>query len=147
MRLPRGCIPWRAITGFWPGSTSVGLATNRFEDVPPSLRFFAGGDQSVRGYGYETLSPENDNGVPVGGRYVMVGSAEYQYEFVDNWRAAVFVDHGNAVNDLFDPLATGAGVGIRWVSPVGPLRLDVAKGLDPEFGGGWRIHFSMGPEL
>nr|WP_297400229.1 autotransporter assembly complex family protein [uncultured Marinobacter sp.] len=124
-----------------------GVATNRFEDVPPSLRFFAGGDQSVRGYGYETLSPENDNGVPVGGRYVMVGSAEYQYEFVDNWRAAVFVDHGNAVNDLFDPLATGAGVGIRWVSPVGPLRLDVAKGLDPEFGGGWRIHFSMGPEL
>lgn len=123
------------------------VATNRFEDVPPSLRFFAGGDQSVRGYGYETLSPENDNGVPVGGRYLMVGSAEYQYQFADQWRAALFVDHGNAINQLNDPLATGAGVGIRWISPVGPLRLDIAKGLDPQFGGGWRIHFSMGPEL
>ena len=51
------------------------------------------------------------------------------------------------MDDLSDPLATGAGVGIRWISPVGPLRLDVAKGLDPEFGGEWRVHFSMGPEL
>lgn len=123
------------------------VATNRFSDVPPSLRFFAGGDQSVRGYGYETLSPENDNGVPVGGRFLMVGSGEYQYQFADKWRAAVFVDHGNAINDLNDPLATGAGIGIRWISPVGPLRLDIAKGLDRDLGGDWRIHFSMGPEL
>ncbi|WP_417500827.1 autotransporter assembly complex protein TamA [Marinobacter sp.] len=124
-----------------------GVGTNRFEDVPPSLRFFAGGDQSVRGYGYQTLSPENDNGVAVGGRYTVVGSAEYQYQFAEKWRAALFVDHGNAINDLFDPLATGAGAGIRWISPLGPLRLDIAKGLNPEFGGEWRVHFSMGPEL
>lgn len=124
-----------------------GVATNRFENVPPSLRFFGGGDQSVRGYGYQTLSPENDNGVPVGGRYTMVGSAEYQYQFAEQWRAAMFFDHGNAINDLLDPLASGAGVGIRWISPLGPLRLDIAKGLNPEFGGEWRIHFSMGPEL
>ena len=124
-----------------------GVATNSFSDVPPSLRFFAGGDQSVRGYGYETLSPRDDNGVAVGGRFQLVGGVEYQYEFVRNWRVAAFVDKGNAVNDVFDRLATGAGLGIRWVSPVGPLRLDVAKGLDEEFGGGWRIHFSMGPEL
>jgi len=124
-----------------------GLATNSFTDVPPSLRFFAGGDQSVRGYGYETLSPLNANNATEGGRYLIAGSVEYQYEFVNNWRAALFVDHGNAVNNLLDPLATGAGVGVRWISPVGPLRLDLAKGLNPEFGGGWRIHFSMGPEL
>nr|WP_228260841.1 autotransporter assembly complex family protein [Marinobacter orientalis] len=124
-----------------------GVATNRFSDVPPSLRFFAGGDQSVRGYGYETLSPRDDEDVAVGGRFVMVGSAEYQYQFADNWRIAAFVDEGNATDDLTDPLATGAGLGIRWISPVGPLRLDIAKGLDPEFGGEWRIHFSMGPEL
>jgi translocation and assembly module TamA len=124
-----------------------GVATNRFRDVPPSLRFFAGGDQSVRGYGYETLSPEDEDGTAVGGRYLMVGSVEYQYEFRRNWRAAVFFDHGNAIDDLFDPLASGTGVGIRWVSPVGPLRLDFAQGLDPEFGGDWRVHFSMGPEL
>lgn len=124
-----------------------GVGTNRFEDVPPSLRFFAGGDQSVRGYGYQTLSPENNNGVPVGGRYMVVGSAEYQYQFAEKWRAALFFDHGNAINDLFDPLVSGAGVGIRWISPLGPLRFDLAKGLNPEFGGEWRIHFSMGPEL
>jgi translocation and assembly module TamA len=85
--------------------------------------------------------------VAIGGRYLMVGSVEYQYEFTENWRVAAFVDEGNAMDDLSDPLATGVGLGIRWISPVGPLRLDVAKGLDPEFGGEWRIHFSMGPEL
>ena len=78
---------------------------------------------------------------------MMVGSLEYQYQFAGNWRAAIFVDEGNAVNDFSDALATGVGAGIRWISPVGPLRLDIAKGLDPEFGGEWRVHFSMGPEL
>ena len=124
-----------------------GVATNSFRDVPPSLRFFAGGDHSVRGYGYETLAPKDSDDVVIGGRYMVVGSAEYQYEFVRNWRVAAFIDEGNAVDDVFDPLATGVGMGIRWVSPVGPLRLDVAKGMDDQFGGGWRIHFSMGPEL
>ncbi len=123
------------------------VATNSFEDVPPSLRFFAGGDQSVRGYAYESLSPENDNGVEVGGRYLIVGSIEYQYQFANKWRVAWFFDHGNAVNDLLDPLASGAGAGLRWISPVGPLRFDIAKGLNPELGGEWRVHFSMGPEL
>ena len=85
--------------------------------------------------------------MPVGGRFLMGGSGEDQYQFADQWRAAVFVDHGNAINDLNDPLATGVGIGVRWISPVGPLRFDVAKGLDREFGGEWRIHFSMGPEL
>lgn len=124
-----------------------GVATNRFSAVPPSLRFFAGGDQSVRGYRYESLSPLSREGTAVGGRYLVVGSVEYQYEFADRWRIAAFVDKGNAVDDVFQPLATGVGGGIRWVSPVGPLRLDIAKGLDEQFGGGWRIHFSMGPEL
>ncbi len=123
------------------------VATNEFEDVPPSLRFFAGGDQSVRGYGYETLSPKDANGNDIGGRYLLVGSLEYQFPLTDNWRLAAFADEGNAVNDFFEPRASGVGVGVRWVSPVGPLRLDVAKGLDEELGGGWRIHFSMGPEL
>lgn len=124
-----------------------GIATNKFSDVPPSLRFFAGGDQSVRGYGYETLAPEDENGATAGGRYLMVGGIEYQFPLSQKWRLAAFVDKGNAVDNLSDPLATGVGIGIRWVSPVGPLRFDVAKGLDPELGGSWRLHFSMGPEL
>lgn len=122
-----------------------GIATTDYGAIPPSLRFFAGGDQSVRGYDYQTLSPEDRQGNKVGGRYMMVGSAEYQYPIAERWRIAAFVDRGNAVNNLKDKLKTGAGIGVRWVSPVGPIRLDLAKALDDP--GGFRIHFSMGPEL
>ncbi|SFM16683.1 autotransporter assembly complex protein TamA [Marinobacter zhejiangensis] len=124
-----------------------GVATNSFDDVPPSLRFFAGGDQSVRGYDYQSLSPRDDDGNLAGGRYLMVGSGEYQYSFAPHWRVAAFFDRGNAIDNLTDALVDGVGAGIRWVSPVGPLKFDIAKGLDENFGGDWRIHFSMGPEL
>lgn len=122
------------------------VATNEFDDIPPSLRFFAGGDQSVRGYGYQELSPEDRNGENIGGRYLMTSSVEYQYEFIDKWRLATFVDYGNAVNNVKDPLKTSVGVGLRWSSPIGSIRIDVAKSLsDPDED--FRIHFSMGPEL
>ena len=124
-----------------------GIATNAFEVIPPSLRFFTGGDQSVRGYGYQTLSPRDDEDERVGGRYLVVGSFEYQYPLRDRWRLATFVDHGNAIDGFSDPLVTGVGVGVRWVSPVGPIRLDLAHALDEDEGSGFRIHFSMGPEL
>lgn len=124
-----------------------GSATNGYKNnIPPSLRFFAGGDQSVRGYDYQTLSPENSDGDRIGGRYMIAGSAEYQYSVAEKWRVATFVDQGNSFNSLDLPsLKTGVGIGVRWVSPVGPLRLDLAKALDDE--GGIRLHFSMGPEL
>ena len=123
-----------------------GLTSSDFESVPPTLRFFAGGDQSVRGYDYRTLSPTDESGERIGGRYLVASSLEYQYEFIDKWRGAVFVDHGNAVDSLSDPLKTSVGLGIRWVSPVGPIRVDVAKSVsDPDEG--FRIHFAMGPEL
>lgn len=122
------------------------VATNDFSNIPPSLRFFAGGDQSIRGYGYQTLSPVDSTGENVGGQYLMTSTMEYQYEFIENWRTATFVDYGNAVDSLTDPLKTSVGLGIRWVSPIGPLRVDVARSLsDPDEG--FRIHFSMGPEL
>lgn len=124
-----------------------GIATNDFAAIPPSLRFFAGGDQSVRGYDYQTLSPRDSEGDRVGGRYLLVGSLEYQYPLRERWRLASFVDHGNAIDGLGDPLKTGVGIGVRWVSPVGPLRLDLAHALDHDEGSGFRIHFSMGPEL
>lgn len=122
------------------------LTTNDFSNLPPSLRFFAGGDQSIRGYAYQTLSPVDGSGDNIGGRYLLASTAEYQYEFIDRWRAATFVDYGNAVDSLSDPMKTSVGLGIRWVSPIGPLRVDVARSLsDPDEG--FRIHFSMGPEL
>lgn len=124
-----------------------GSATNGYKNnIPPSLRFFAGGDQSVRGYDYQTLSPKNSDGDRIGGRYLVAGSVEYQYSLTEKWRVATFVDQGNAFNTLELPsLKTGVGFGVRWVSPVGPLRLDLAKALDDD--GGIRLHFSMGPEL
>jgi translocation and assembly module TamA len=124
-----------------------GSATNGYKNnIPPSLRFFAGGDQSVRGYDYQTLSPKNSDGDRIGGRYLVAGSVEYQYSLAEKWRVATFIDQGNAFNTLELPsLKTGVGFGVRWVSPVGPLRLDLAKALDDD--GGIRLHFSMGPEL
>lgn len=128
------------------GRAQVGaIGTNDYAKVPPSLRFFAGGDQSVRGYDYQTLSPRDDQRNREGGRYMFAGSVEYQYSIAERWRVATFVDKGNAFNSLTDNMKTGVGLGIRWVSPVGPLRLDLAHALDDDKG--WRIHFSMGPEL
>ncbi|WP_122847296.1 autotransporter assembly complex protein TamA [Pseudomonas viridiflava] len=123
-----------------------GNFTDGYTSIPPSLRFFAGGDQSVRGYDYQTLSPTNSDGDRIGGRYMVAGSVEYQYSIAEKWRLATFVDQGNSFNNLDLPsLKTGVGFGVRWVSPVGPLRLDLAHPLDDD--GGIRLHFSMGPEL
>lgn len=122
-----------------------GNFTDEYTTVPPSLRFFAGGDQSVRGYEYQTLSPTDSDGDHVGGRYMIAGSLEYQYALRDKWRIATFVDQGNAFNSETSPnLKTGVGFGVRWVSPVGPLRVDLAHGIDNN---SFRLHFSMGPEL
>ncbi|WP_122694208.1 autotransporter assembly complex protein TamA [Pseudomonas viridiflava] len=123
-----------------------GNFTDGYTSIPPSLRFFAGGDQSVRGYDYQTLSPTNSDGDRIGGRYMVAGSVEYQYSIAEKWRLATFVDQGNSFNNLDLPsLKTGVGFGVRWVSPVGPLRLDLAHPLDDD--GGVRLRFSMGPEL
>lgn len=120
--------------------------TDEYVNVPPSLRYFAGGDQSVRGYDYQSLSPTNSDGDKIGGRYQFAVSAEYQYSIAEKWRIATFVDQGNAFNSLEIPtLKSAVGVGVRWVSPVGPIRVDLAHPLDSE--GGVRLHFSMGPEL
>ncbi|WP_163029343.1 autotransporter assembly complex protein TamA, partial [Pseudomonas viridiflava] len=116
-----------------------GNFTDGYTSIPPSLRFFAGGDQSVRGYDYQTLSPTNSDGDRIGGRYMVAGSVEYQYSIAEKWRLATFVDQGNSFNNLDLPsLKTGVGFGVRWVSPVGPLRLDLAHPLDDD--GGVRLH-------
>jgi translocation and assembly module TamA len=147
-----GTVLLKGLTTVWDNHRFLGRvqfggsATNGYKSIPPSLRFFAGGDQSVRGYDYQTLSPENSDGDRIGGRYMLAGSLEYQYSIAEKWRIATFVDQGNSFNKLELPsLKTGVGVGVRWVSPVGPIRLDLAHALDDD--GGVRLHFSMGPEL
>ena len=120
-----------------------------FSELPASVRFYAGGDSSVRGYDYESLGPtETIEGeeVVVGGNNLLVNSIEYDYLFKDTkWAAAVFFDAGNAANDTEIDVMRGAGVGARWISPIGPIRIDVAKALDGDEG--WRLHISMGPDL
>ncbi|MGY4664984.1 translocation and assembly module TamA [Pseudomonas chlororaphis] len=147
-----GTVLLKGLTTVWDNHRFLGRvqfggsATNGYKKVPPSLRFFAGGDQSVRGYDYQSLSPENSDGDRIGGRYMVAGSLEYQYSIAEKWRLATFVDQGNSFDKLELPnLKTGVGVGVRWVSPVGPIRLDLAHALDDD--GGIRLHFSMGPEL
>lgn len=115
-------------------------------ELPSSVRFFAGGDNSVRGYGYQRLGPENDDGDVVGGRHMMVGSIEYDVPFAQRWSLAVFVDGGNAYDKLENfEAAYGVGMGVRWRSPIGPIRLDVAHPSDSR--DDFRIHISMGPDL
>ena len=129
------------------GGLNLGyIATNEFEKVPYNLRYFAGGDQSLRGFDYKSLSPEN-SGFRVGGQALAVGSLEYNYQFKEGWRAAVFGDYGNAYDKEFsNPTEYSLGVGIRWTSPIGPIRLDVASGLsDPDRP--IRLHFYIGPQL
>lgn len=125
--------------------------------VPPSLRFFAGGDQSIRGYAYQELGPfyeytGTDGTIGrevVGGRYLAVGSLEYQYYLTPSWRLGSFVDAGNAFDkDQFEPVVAVGG-GVHWISPIGPIKLDIGVGLKETetLDRSWRIHLTMGSEL
>jgi len=115
--------------------------------VPDTLLFRAGGDESVRGYAYRSLGVVTD-GVVTGGRVMFTSSVEVARPILARLPAlwgAVFVDAGDAASsaDKLDP-RVGYGVGLRYRSPVGPLRLDIAHGQQLQ---DWRIHFSVGISL
>lgn len=117
------------------------VVAKKREDIPSDFLFRAGGDQSVRGYAYQSLGV-NLGGAIVGGRYLGVASAEYTHWLTSSWGAAVFYDVGNAVDNWRDNKAVqGYGVGARWKSPVGPLNLDLAYGREVRK---IRLHFSVG---
>ena len=119
-----------------------------FSDLPFSVRYFAGGDGSVRGYDYKALGPTDVDGNVIGGANKLVGSLEFDAQVYGNWSAAVFVDSGNAFNSFSDmSLKTSVGGGIRWYSPLGPVRFDVGVPLDRDAPDSWRIHISLGPDL
>lgn len=122
------------------------IASGTFADIPSSLRYFAGGDQSIRGFGYRNLAPRDENGELIGARYLAVASAEYSYPVSDEWRAAVFTDAGNAFDNYHQNLATGIGAGGIWLSPVGPIRIYIARGHS-DVESTWRLHLLMGPLL
>jgi translocation and assembly module TamA len=114
--------------------------------LPASVSFFAGGDTSVRGYHYKSLGPLDGDGEVKGGNNLLVTSIEVDHLFKDShWAVAAFYDQGNASDDLNFDFKRGAGLGVRWISPIGPIRIDVAKALDGDKG--WALHLSMGPDL
>ncbi|WP_435951916.1 autotransporter assembly complex protein TamA [Dryocola sp. BD626] len=124
------------------------IETNNFEKVPPDLRFFAGGDRSIRGYKYKSISPENSDGKLTGASKLATGSLEYQYNVTGKWWGAAFVDSGEAVNDITQSnFKTGAGVGVRWQSPVGPIKLDFAVPVGDKDEHGLQFYIGLGPEL
>jgi translocation and assembly module TamA len=114
--------------------------------LPPSQRFFAGGDRSVRGYRYEKLGPTDATGAVVGGRYLVTANVELDYLFFRNYGAAVFYDVGNAGNEPWPDMKRSVGLGMRWRSPVGMLRIDIAQPQDdPDTD--YRLHLSIGSDL
>jgi len=133
---------WQVYVRAEVGASLVG----EFDELPAKYRFFAGGDQSVRGYGYEELSPVDENGNKVGGRHLLTGTVELQRSLPKNLVAAVFVDAGNAFNTFGDPLEYSVGVGLRYRLPFLSVGLDVAQSVS-ESGRNPRLHINFTPEF
>ncbi|HEX7914860.1 autotransporter assembly complex family protein [Rudaea sp.] len=144
-------------------------AVNDFDKLPPELRFFAGGDRSIRGYAYQTVGPPlpanelpiaiakcntgksttDCNNLIIGGKNLAVASAEYEYYFTPNWGIGAFVDAGDAFSAFGDyKTHIGTGLGLRWRSPVGMVRADLGFPVnDPEGRSGVQLHLIIGPDL
>lgn len=121
--------------------------TREFEELPPSVRFFAGGDESVRGYDYNSLGPTDEDGNVIGGSNLLVASVEYERHLRGNFYGALFVDAGNAFDDTdFEP-EVGAGIGIKWRSPLGPIRLYLGYPVTADDDQNVRIHLRLGADL
>ena len=120
--------------------------TGDLVDMPPSLRYFAGGDRSIRGYAWREVGPRIMDDFAVGAKNVVTASIEYEHYLNGGpWGGAVFVDTGSAFDDKPD-LHTGVGIGVRWRSPVGPVRVDVARGLNnPD--SPYQIYLNIGADL
>ncbi len=123
--------------------------TEELVAMPPSLRFFAGGDRSIRGYAWREVGPRvrgSDGKLyALGAKNVATGSIEYEHYFTQSWGAAAFVDTGSAFDTTPD-WHTGVGAGVRWRSPVGPLRLDIGHGLN-DADSAFQIYLSVGADL
>jgi len=114
--------------------------------MPTDFRYFAGGDVSVRGYDYQSLAPKDIDSLILGGKHLLTSSLELDWQFSSNWRWAVFTDQGNAFNDWQDiDIHRSVGTGLRWITPVGSVRLDLAKALDGQEDLSW--HITIGPDL
>ncbi len=117
------------------------------EDLPPSLRYYAGGDQTVRGYSYKSIAPVNSSGVKIGGKYLLTESVEVERDITGLWSLAAFYDVSRVTNS-FDAMdkKEGVGIGVRVRLPFGHIRFDVACGISDE-DHPFRVHFMVGGKL
>lgn len=128
------------------GRAAVGTTwVDDFSALPTSLRFFTGGDRTVRGYKYSVIGPLEGDEV-VGGKHLIEASIEYEFPIREKWSIALFADSGDAFNDQPD-FKTGVGIGLHWRSPIGPVRFDFARGLEQPVGNKLLLHLTIGPDL
>lgn len=133
---------------------AVFLDQNDRDQLAPSLNFFTGGSQSIRGYSYQSIGNETtlvgDDGeditLVVGGERLLTGSVEYQYSINKNWRGALFVDAGDAFDEGEFETNVGAGFGVHYVTQIGAIRLDLANPVTDD-NPSWRFHLSIGAEF
>ena len=139
-------LPWR-LSLHARAKSGATLMSDPLRDIPPSLRFFTGGDQSVRGYSYKSLGPRDESGKVVGGKQLLTGSIELERALFKDWGLSIFYDTGNTFNSFSDiSMFQGAGVGLHYYTSVGGLNLSVARPLgvdNPSF----HFHFTVGFEL
>lgn len=123
------------------------ILVDDIRDLPPTRRFVSGGDQTVRGFGFESIGPTDGEDRLIGGRALLLGSLETDFEVIPKWRIAAFGDAGNAMADFSSTdFEYSVGVGIRWASPLGLIRFDGAFPLS-DVGRTFRLHFTIGPDL
>ena len=142
--------------GLWPSGRLLvrgNAGTTAVDDLlalPVSLRLFAGGDQSVRGFGYRSIGPVGPDSTVIGGRHRLVGSVELEQMVYAGFGVAVFTDAGNVFATrggiALADMEQGVGAGLRWRSPIGLVRVDVAWPVsrpDPRP----KLHFVVGGVL
>ncbi len=130
----------RADTGF--------TLKDALRDLPASVRYFAGGDSSVRGYDFKALGPVDELGQVTGGSHLLTGSVELDQRLIGNWSFAAFVDAGNAFETFSElDFKYSVGGGLRWYSPLGPIRVELAFPLDSAAPDDFRLHVTLGPDL
>jgi translocation and assembly module TamA len=117
-------------------------------ELPPNKRFYAGGSGTVRGYKYQSIGPQFPNNKPQGGTAVVAGTVEYRQRILDQYGAVAFVDAGQASADgppFAGTLRFGAGLGARYYTSIGPIRLDVAVPLNRQPGSGsFELYIGIG---
>lgn len=139
-------LPWR-LSLHTRAKAGITLLSDPLRDLPPTLRFFAGGDQSVRGYSYLSLGPRDAAGKVTGGRHLLTGSVELERALFKNWGISAFYDVGNAFNSFTSvQLFQGAGLGLHYYTPIGALNLSLARQIGVEKPG-FHVHFTVGFEL